>query len=307
MPADSVIGVDVGGTKILAGVVDRDGNVIRRRETPTPTGSQEDFLTGLEEAIGTLLVDRDGIFAVGLGIPSLIDQRSGAALSSVNVPLAGVPIRERMADRFSLPVALDNDANAAAVAEWAVGAGRGTRDLVMLTLGTGVGGGLILGGRLYRGSTGGGAELGHMVVVHGGPPCQGTCTGHGHLESVVSGGAAHRVARELLGPEADARELLARARAGEVPASEAVAEMGRYLGSGIASLVNIFEPELVVLGGGFTAAASDLLLPPAREVLAIEGLAPPRDSVRVEVARLGVEAGLVGAALVAFEAADGGV
>jgi glucokinase len=145
-----------------------------------------------------------------------------------------------------------------------------------------------------------------MVVLHGGPPCQGTCTGNGHLEAVVSGGAAHRVARELLGPDAHARDLLLRARAGEAPAAEAVADMGCYLGSGIASLVNIFEPELVVLGGGFASAAADLLLPPAREVLARQGLAPPRDHVRIELARLGVQAGMVGAALVAFEAAGAG-
>jgi glucokinase len=307
VPANSVIGVDVGGTKILAGVVDRHGNVVCTRETPTPTASEEDFLAGLDHVIDALLVKRDGIGAIGLGIPSLIDRRSGAALSSVHIPLAGMPIRERMAERFSLPIGLDNDGNAAAIAEWSLGAGRGTRDMIMLTLGTGIGGGLILDGRPYTGATGAGAELGHIVVQHGGPPCQGTCTGHGHLEAVVSGGAARRITREVLGDDHDTRDLLSQARAGEEPAAEAVARMGRSLGSGIASLVNIFEPELVVLGGGFASAASDLLLPPALEVLAVEGLAPPRDHVRVELARLGVEAGLVGAALLAFEAAEGGL
>jgi glucokinase len=305
--ANSVIGVDVGGTKILAGLVDRQGQVLRRHETPTPVGSEEAFLAGLEASIDYLLDGQGGVRAVGLGIPSLIDQRRGAALSSVNIPLAGVAIRERMSERFALPVALDNDANAAAIAEWAVGAGRGTRDMAMLTLGTGVGGGLILAGRPYRGSTGAGAELGHMVVLDDGPPCQGTCSGRGHLEALVSGGAANRVAREVLGPDSDSRQLLAQARAGEPRAAEAVEQMGRHLGSGIASLVNIFEPELIVIGGGFASAAAELLLPPAREVLDYQGLVPVRDRVRIAGAVLGIEAGLVGAALVAFEAADGGL
>ena len=210
-----MIGVDVGGTKILAGVVGRDGAIVRSRETPTPTGSEEEFLAGLETAIAEVAGDGDGIAGVGLGMPSLIDQQAGAAVASVNIPLAGVSIRERISRRFGLPVGLDNDANVAAFAEWAFGAGRGTRDMVMLTLGTGVGGGLILDGRLYRGATGAGAELGHIVIVHDGPPCQGSCTGHGHLEALVSGGAAWRVAREVLGPDGTPNEMLARAREGD--------------------------------------------------------------------------------------------
>lgn len=302
MPDNSVIGVDVGGTKILAGIVGQDGNVIHSTVTPTPTRSEAAFLAGLEGAIAALLDEQDGVSAVGLGLPSVIDQRSGSALSSVHVPLAGVPVRDRIADRFALPVELDNDGNAAAIAEWSIGVGRGTNHLVMLTLGTGIGGGLILDGQPYRGATGGAAELGHIVIQHGGPPCQGTCTGHGHLEALVSGAAAHRVARELLGPGATAHELIALARAGDPPPAAALDTMGRYLGSGIASLVNVFEPELVVLGGGFCSAALDLLLAPALEVLAVEGRHPSAERVRVEPAQLGVEAGMVGAALVALGA-----
>jgi glucokinase len=304
--SNSVIGVDVGGTKILAGVVDRSGEVLRARETPTPTGSQDDFLAGLEQAVDALLAEHNGVRAIGLGMPSLIDQRSGEAIASVNIPLAGVAIRDRMGARFSLPIGLDNDANAAAIAEWECGAGRGTQHMVMLTLGTGVGGGLILDGHPYRGASGAGAELGHIVVLEGGPPCQGNCNGHGHLEALVSGGAANRVAREVLGPGSDSHELLSRARAGDAKAAAEVTAMGRHLGSGIASLANIFEPELVVLGGGFAAAAADLLVPPAREIFAVEALVGIRERVRIEPAMLGVQAGLVGAAMVAFEAVDGG-
>src|SRR5207253_5574640 len=183
-----VIGVDLGGTKILAGIVDRAGAVGRRRETPTPTTPQPKLLEALEAAVAELLEDDVG--ALGFGIPSTIDQRSGRAVSSVNIPLADLDLRTWMRDRFGVPVGIDNDANAATLAEWAHGAGRGTRHMVMLTLGTGVGGGLILDGKPYRGAIGAGAELGHMVIDIDGPPCQGACTGRGHLEVLASGHAA---------------------------------------------------------------------------------------------------------------------
>ena len=169
----------------------------------------------------------------------------------------------------------------------------------MLTLGTGVGGGLILDGKPYRGATGSGAELGHIVLEPGGPPCG--CGGFGHLESFAAGPAADRVARALYGDGSNAHELVSRARKGEPEAVEALAGIGRYLGAGIASFVNVFEPEVVVVGGGF-GEAGELLLAPAREVVAVEGLEPARDNVRIVEAELGVEAGVIGAGMVAFEA-----
>jgi glucokinase len=170
----------------------------------------------------------------------------------------------------------------------------------MLTLGTGVGGGLVLDGRPYRGATGGAAELGHVVVELDGPPCG--CGGRGHLESFAAGPAADRAARELYGPDSDAHELVSRARAGEAEARETLRRIGRYLGAGIASFVNVFEPELVVIGGGFGEAAGDLLLGPAREVLARDGLVPARDTVRIVEAQLGLDAGVIGAGVIAREA-----
>jgi glucokinase len=294
-----VIGVDVGGTKILAGLVGRDGIVSAHREYATPVESEAELLDGLEQAVRELLDET--VAAVGFGIPSQIDQRAGVALGSVNIPLVGVPFRDVMRERLGLPVGIDNDANAAAIAEWKVGAGRGASDLIMLTLGTGVGGGLILGGRPYRGSIGAGAELGHIVIVHDGAPCR--CGGHGHIESYVSGKAADEVAREAFGPAADAHRLVRLANEGDRRAIELLTEIGRKLGSGIASLVNTFNPELIVIGGGF-AAAGDLLLVPAHEVAQREVLESMRDSYRVVRAELGTSAGLIGAAMVAFEALD---
>jgi glucokinase len=292
-----VIGVDVGGTKILAGVVTRDGTVVAHREYPTPVKTEEALLDGLETAVRELL--DESVVAVGFGIPSQIDQRDGVALGSVNIPLRGVPFRDRMAERLRLPVGMDNDANAAAIAEWRVGAGRGTTDMVMLTLGTGVGGGLILAGKPYRGWFGAGAEIGHMVIVHDGVRCR--CGGYGHLESYVSGKAADELAVEAFGPAADAHRLVRLAREGDAKAVELLTGIGEKLGSGIASLVNIFNPEVVVIGGGF-AAAEDFLFGPAQKVADREVLVSIRGSYRVVRAELGTSAGMIGAAMVAFEA-----
>jgi glucokinase len=300
--AQLAIGVDVGGTKILAGLVDRDGKVHRRRERPTRTDSQEALLVGLEEAVTELA--QDDVAAVGFGVPSPIDQKRGRVVQSVNVPLNDVPLRERMQKRFGLPIGLDNDANAAAIAEWRVGAGRGTQHMLMLTLGTGVGGGIIVDGKPFRGSTGAGAELGHVVVVHDGPRCQGSCTGRGHLEALVSGHAATEEARRAFGPAADAHRLVRLAAEGDETAIGVLDRIGRYLGSAIGSFVNIFDPELVVIGGGFGVAASQFLKGPVQEVMQREALLPAREQVRLAPAELGTAAGLIGAAFVAFEALD---
>jgi glucokinase len=297
-----VIGVDVGGTKLLGGVIARDGSVVRRRELPTPTSSEEALLAALDELVAGLLDDDVG--ALGFGIPSTIDQQAGQAVQSVNIPLEDVPFRDRFADRFSLPVGIDNDANAAAIAEWKVGAGRGTQHMVMLTLGTGVGGGLILDGRPYRGALGAAAELGHVVVQFDGRPCQGLCTGRGHIETYATGVAASRDAAEALGAGADSRVLLQRARSNDPVALEVLGGIARRLGATMGSFVNIFNPEVIVVGGGWGKAAGEFLLETARAVMRQEALSPGRELVRVVPAELGSEAGLVGAGFVAFEALD---
>jgi glucokinase len=292
-----VIGVDLGGTKILAGVVDDEGHVERRREHPTPTASQEELLAGLDAAVEELLSDE--IAALGFGIPSPIDQRSGRALQAVNIPLGEIDFRSRMAERFGLRVGIENDANAATYAEFRFGAGRDVEDMVMLTLGTGCGGGAVIDGRLFRGW----AEFGHIVIVYDGLPCQGSCTGRGHLEPYVTGVAATKLAQEEFGPAVDAHRLVRLASEGEQRAVEILDGIGRHLGAGIGTLVNIFNPELVVIGGGF-AAAGDFILDPAREVLQREALARAGYRVRIVRAELGTAAGLVGAGLVAFDALE---
>jgi glucokinase len=216
----------------------------------------------------------------------------------VNIPLGELDLRARMEDRFDLPVAVENDANAATYGEFRAGAGRDAQTMVMLTLGTGVGGGVVIDGELYRGW----AEFGHIVIEYDGVPCQGTCTGRGHLEAYVSGTAATRVAQEAFGPAVDSHRLVRLATEGDELAVELLTGIGRRLGAGIGSLVNIFDPQLVVIGGGF-AAAGDFLFEPAHEVMQREALAPESDRVRIVRAELGTTAGLIGAGLLAFGAA----
>ncbi len=294
MGPQCVIGVDLGGTKILAGRLDLDGRVLEQLEVPTPTGSQEALLAALDEAVEA--VRSDGVAAIGCGVPSVLDRRSGHALGSTNIPLEGVPLAARLSDRFGVPAVVENDANVAALAEWRLGGGVEVDDLVLLTLGTGVGGGLVLGGELYRGW----AELGHVVVDADGPPCQGTCTGHGHLEALVSGTAADRAAAGLWGEGATSEQLVARALDGDAAAVEALTGIGRLLGAAIGSLVNVFAPDVVIVGGGFGTAAAELLLGPALETAEREAL--PQASVRIVPAALGAEAGLIGAGLLAAAA-----
>ncbi len=299
MHEERVIGVDLGGTKILAGLVARDGGIGRTIEIATPDGSQAQVLAAIDGVVEELLVD--GAAAIGYGVPLNIDRHTGVALRAVNLPLHAVHFSDRARDRYALPAGVENDGNAAALAEWRLGAGRGASDLIMLTLGTGVGGGLVIDDRLYRGW----AELGHSVVVAGGPPCQGNCHGHGHLEAVASGLAADRVAAELYGEDADAHILVARARSGDATATAALAEIGRLLGVAIGSLANIFDPDVVIIGGGFGAAAADFMLEPARVAARAEAIEPADETLQIVQAELGDEAGLIGAGLVAFEALDG--
>ena len=292
-----VVGVDVGGTKILAGIVSSDGTVEHRRERSTDLDSQEQLIDELGTAAEEVL--DDSIAAVGLGLPSRIDQQAGRVDGSVNIPLADVPLRELMSKRLGRPVTIENDGNAAALAEHRAGAGRGSKTMVMLTLGTGVGGGVVIDGKLLRD----GGELGHTVLVYDGIPCQGTCTGRGHLEAYVSGKAATKLAQEAFGPAVDAHRLVRLAGEGDSTAIEILDGIGRKLGASIGSFVNIFRPEIVVIGGGF-AAAGDFLLDPARETMRRDALPPANERVQIVRAELGTAAGVIGAALVAYDFLD---
>lgn len=314
------VGVDVGGTKVLSGVVDGAWEVRWSEERPTVTDSEEGLLAQIEMQVEAALEAAAGpVAAIGLGIPATIDRRTGVAIFAPNAPLDHAPVRERFEARFGLPVTVDNDANAAVWAEHVAGAARGVDDVVALTLGTGVGGGVILDGRLLRGATGAAGELGHMVVALDGPDCPGGCPGKGCLEAVASGtalgliarvearraphGALGRRAATLGGPDAvTSRDVVELAMDGDDAASALVRELGRRVGYACVGLVNVFDPAVIVLGGGLASAAGDLILAPVREVIAARALPPGRDTVRVVAARFGAEAGMVGAGALALDA-----
>ena len=196
MSASCVVGVDLGGTKALAGAIDADLQVHHRARREMSGLDQSTVVSAVVEAVSEVReASPIEIEAVGFGIPCLIDQRTGTAVMAVNLPISDFPLRDVMAERLGLPVFVDNDANVAALAEHRFGAARGTRYSVTLTIGTGIGGGMVLDGKLYHGYAGAGAELGHMVIDLNGPPCQGNCPNHGCLETMASGTALAREAR----------------------------------------------------------------------------------------------------------------
>lgn len=304
------IGVDLGGTKMLVGAL--DGTEVRWESREGSRGQSEDELVELlVREIGGARQARPDAAAVGLGIPATVDHERGVAVGAVNLPFENLPIRDLVEERVGLPVFVDNDANVAALAEFLYGAGREATDMVLLTIGTGIGGGLILNGEIYRGSSGAGAELGHTVIDINGPPCQGNCPGRGCVETLASGTALGR--EGLAAAEADPDSALAAMLAAERridgeavteaaqdgdPTAIAVLDLiGTRLGVALTSFANIFEPELIAIGGG-VIAAGELLLEPARRELRSRALRP-MNGTRVLAAELGPDAGLIGAAAMA--------
>ena len=315
MPGRRTIGVDMGGTKLLAGAVDT-GLSVHYRAQRTLTGLDQSAVLDIAvQAVQEVRQEAgDEIAAVGFGIPCLMDQRTGRGVVAVNLPLADIPFGAIIAERLGLPVFVDNDANLAMLAEHRAGAARGADEALLLTIGTGIGGGMILRGELYHGAIGAAAELGHVVIDKDGPPCQGNCPNHGCVESLASGTAlareALRLARER--PESGLGRALAQGRElagplvtelahdGDAAALEVLDVIGTNLGVALASFTNIFNPEVIVIGGG-VIGAGELLLEPARREVARRSLPPSRDEVRIVAAQFGVEAGMVGAAALAFD------
>ncbi|MFL5840089.1 MAG: ROK family protein [Thermoleophilaceae bacterium] len=307
------LGIDVGGTKVEAAAVE-DGVAIDPQQVPTDLDSSEALLDGLEELAQRVIAAHGEPAAIGVGVPSQIDFATGTVISSVNIPLEGVPLRDELERRFGVQVYVDNDANCAGLAEAQLVDGGPARHLVMLTLGTGVGGGVVIDGSVFRGATGLGAELGHMVVNAHGPECPGKCPNRGCLEAYCSGVALARAAKSFAAGHSGCRlaecldtdgevsgiDVVRLARDGDEDSSRLLDELGTWLGVGIASFVNIFEPQHIVIGGGLGEAA-DLFLDTAVAEARSRALPPGFERVSISLAQGGPDAGVLGAGLLAMK------
>jgi glucokinase len=306
------IGLDIGGTKIAGFRVSGDGRVLDHARAPTPAGDSRTVFEAIVEVAAQ--VRGPAAAAVGVGMAGIVEFPSGVIRYAPNLPLRDVPLQDWLAESTGLPCRVENDANVAGWGEFRLGAGRDANDMLMVTVGTGIGGAIVSGGRLFRGAHGFSGEIGHIIVEPGGPLCG--CGNLGCWEQVASGRAIGR-----LGREAAAREpasllvelaegdpamvtgavVTTAAKQGDLTAVAVLAEVGRRLGEGIAGLVNILDPEVVVVGGG-AIDAGDLLLDPTRGVFAVSVEAPDhRPQVPILAARLGNDAGGIGAALLALD------
>lgn len=293
---DSPVGVcDIGGTNLRVALADRQGKLLARRAVPHATRDAGAIIdTAARELLTLANVRGAALRGVGVSVPGPLDPARGVVHFSPNLGWHDVPLAQRLEERLGVPVALDDDANCAALGEHAAYGDAAPRDFVYIVIGTGIGGGLIFDGELYRGASGSAGEIGHTTIVSDGPRC--TCGNRGCLEALAAGPALVRRARELGTDYANAGELIAAARAGEAIASQALGDAARYLGIGLANLVNSLNPAAIALGGGVALDAREMLLDPAVAEMRGRAFASAASAVRVELARLGEDASLVGAA-----------
>jgi len=312
------IGLDVGGTRIAAGLVERKGRIVRETKLLTPKAAGpfaivDAIVAAVNEITGG--VHPSEIAGIGIGLPAQIDFTRQSVEYCVNLPLAGIDMRGLVMSRLKYPVTIDNDGHTAALGESRYGAAKGLRDFIMVTLGTGVGGGVFIDGKLHRGSRGFGGELGHMVIAVDGPACP--CGGRGHLESFAARPAIVQAARaaaetyhgssisRLAGGDAEkitAELVIKAANDDDEAAVEVMSLVGDMLGEGLVGLVNVLNPQAIIVGGGI-GESCPLVSRRAAARIAAEALAGRRD-IRVLTAELGNDAGVAGAAALAFEDHD---
>lgn len=306
-PQAPVLAFDIGGTKVAAGVVSADGRAASFALEPTRAADGPAAVLPRLWALGRRVLAESGlevetVGAVGIGCGGPLDAERGVLIAPPHLPgWRDVPVTALASEAFGVTAVLENDATAAAAAEHRYGAGIGTRHLVYLTISTGVGGGVVLDGRLYRGAMGNGGELGHITIDCEGRRCHG-CGRQGCLEAYVSGTSIAERAQEAGLDGLDAAGVAAAARAGDPVAVQVWDETTTYLGCGLTSIVNLFEPELVVIGGG-VSGAGEQLLGPAREQVRAQAMGPAREAARIVLSALGEQVGVIGAAAIAHDRA----
>jgi len=294
------VGVDLGGTKLAVGIVDEAGRILKKHLEPTnpEEGSQailRRMIKGIEQ------VWQGEIKGIGIGCPGTVDASRGEVIFAPNLGWRGVSVGPFIQGEFKLPVVVDNDANAAAVGELKVGGGQGCRNMIYLTVSTGIGAGIIIDGEIYRGFTFRAGEVGHMVLAPDGPLC--SCGNRGCLEAFASGTSIAKRAMEAMDKglptsmtgRVDARMVAAAARGGDLLAKDILAWAFRYLSMGIGNLLNIFDPELIIIGGGLSAMGDQLLIP-VREGIVQYAWLREKARERVVLSKLGQDIGLIGAA-----------
>lgn len=304
-----IIGIDLGGTNLKAGIVDRSGNILHRFSIKTNASAESCVISQqicelIAEIIKNARIEKSEIIGIGLGSPGLIDKKGETILFSPNLPKwRNIPIKNNISEKFGLPCVLENDANAAAWGEKWIGAGKNANSLVMLTLGTGIGGGIIIDNKLWRGMNNVAAEIGHMSIQTDGPQCN--CGNYGCIEVYASATGMARRFRELLESgkasslkkedEITAKRINEAAVQGDEAALSIIEETGFYLGIAIVNIIHILNPEVVVLAGGLIGAG-ELLMNPIKQIIEKRALKASYKDTKIVFSRLGTDAGIIGAA-----------
>lgn len=313
-----IIGVDLGGTTFTVGVMDFDGNILSRVDTNTPVEDGPSAVMGkilekIDEAMNKAQITREDILGVGLGAPGILDVERGINIFSPNLKWHNVDMVSPIKNHLNVPVFIENDVRVAALGERRFGAGKGKKYMIFIALGTGIGSGIIINGELFRGSIGGGGEIGHMVIDSNGPRCN--CGNYGCFESLAAGPSIVARAERAIkrGLETKIFELAGgdinnitpaivyqAAKSGDKVALDIFKETSFYLGLGLVTLTTVFNPECIIIGGGI-AKAWDILMPPAIQMVKTRSFPGSRDVVEIIPAQLGDSAGMIGACVLVME------
>lgn len=307
-----VIGIDLGGTKISGAAADVNGNIIYKYTVPTKADEGEKaiierIISLIENIIKNSKIMSENILCIGIGSPGPLDSEKGVIVTTPNLPFKNFNIVKPIKDRFKLPVYLDNDANVAAIGEYKFGAGKGTTNMVFITVSTGIGGGAVLNGRIYRGHTSNALEIGHTTLEKDGPRCN--CGNYGCAETLASGTAIQRYAVEAVKrgdstslakyDKITSKEVFKEAEAGDKIAKNIIDKALTYLGILVANIINTFDPEVIVIGGGVSNAGS-VVFDKVNEVASARSFKMLYENTKITHAKLGTDAGVIGAVALAI-------